>query len=36
VVVCVCNGMPGEPAHQARMREIHAAVYEDLGLKSAR
>jgi CubicO group peptidase (beta-lactamase class C family) len=32
VVACVCNGMPGEPAHQSRMRAIHAAVYEDLGL----
>jgi CubicO group peptidase (beta-lactamase class C family) len=32
VVSCVCNGMPGEPAHQSRMRTIHAAVYEDSGL----
>ena len=32
VVAIVCNGMPGEPAHQRRMRQILAAVYEDLGL----
>jgi CubicO group peptidase (beta-lactamase class C family) len=34
VVVCVCNGMPGEPAHQSRMRAIHTAVYKDLRLAS--
>jgi CubicO group peptidase (beta-lactamase class C family) len=33
VVACVCNGMPGEPAHQSRMRAIHAAIYEDLRLQ---
>ena len=32
VVACVCNGMPGEPAHQARMRRIHGAIYQDLGI----
>jgi len=31
-VVVVVNGMPGEAAHQARMRGILAAIYEDLGL----
>ena len=35
VVVCVCNGMPGEPAHQARMRALHAAIYEDLGMAAS-
>lgn len=32
VVAIVCNGMPGEVAHDRRMREIHTAIYEDLGL----
>jgi CubicO group peptidase (beta-lactamase class C family) len=32
VVAIVCNGMPGEPAHDKRMREIHASIYEELGL----
>ena len=32
VVAIVCNGMPGEPAHQQRMGRVLAAVYEDLGL----
>jgi CubicO group peptidase (beta-lactamase class C family) len=32
-VALVCNGMPGEPAHHARMREVHSAIYEELGLK---
>lgn len=31
-VAIVCNGTPGEEAHQRRMRAILAAVYEDLGL----
>jgi CubicO group peptidase (beta-lactamase class C family) len=31
-VAVVLNGMAGEAAHQARMRAILAAVYEDLGL----
>lgn len=31
-VAIVCNGMPGEPAHHARMRAVHAVIYEDLGL----
>lgn len=30
-VALVLNGMPGEAPHHARMREILAAVYEDLG-----
>lgn len=33
VAVAWCfNGMPGERIHQARQREVNAAVYEDLGL----
>jgi CubicO group peptidase (beta-lactamase class C family) len=32
VVTWVCNGMPGELRHDARVRAINAAVYEDLGL----
>jgi len=32
VVAWTCNGMPGEPTHQARNRAINAAVYEDLRL----
>ena len=31
-VAWLCNGMPGEPAHQQRQREINAAIYQDLGL----
>ena len=30
--VVICNGMPGEAAHQKRIRAILAATYEDLGL----
>lgn len=30
--VVLCNGMPGEEAHQARMRGILNALYGDLGL----
>lgn len=32
VVVVVTNGMPGEPRHNARNREINTAIYADLGL----
>jgi CubicO group peptidase (beta-lactamase class C family) len=32
VVAIVLNGTPGEAKHQQRMREILAAIYEDLGL----
>lgn len=32
VVVVIFNGMPGEEAHQKRMRATLEAVYEDLGL----
>jgi CubicO group peptidase (beta-lactamase class C family) len=34
VVVVIFNGMPGEAAHQERMRETLAAIYEDLGIGS--
>ena len=32
IVAVVFNGMPGEPAHAARMRALTTAVYEDLSL----
>lgn len=32
VAAIVCNGTPGEAAHDQRMRRIHAAIYNDLGL----
>jgi CubicO group peptidase (beta-lactamase class C family) len=32
VVAWVCNGMPGEEAHQKRQRAINTAIYEDLEL----
>jgi len=32
VVVLVFNGMPSEPVHQSRMREVLSALYVDLGL----
>lgn len=32
-VAIVCNGMPGEVAHDRRMRAVHAAIYEDLELR---
>jgi CubicO group peptidase (beta-lactamase class C family) len=32
VVAWVCNGMPGEAAHQQRNNAINRAIYEDLGL----
>ena len=32
VVTLVFNGMPGEPAHDRRLRAVTSAVYEDLGL----
>lgn len=35
VVAIVCNGMLGEPKHQRRARELHTAIYEDLGLATA-
>jgi CubicO group peptidase (beta-lactamase class C family) len=35
VVIVLCNGMPGEAAHDRRMREIHTAIYQDLGLANA-
>jgi CubicO group peptidase (beta-lactamase class C family) len=31
VLTWVCNGMPGEARHDARVRAINTAVYEDLG-----
>ncbi len=31
VAWCFC-GMPGEPIHQRRQREVNAAIYQDLGL----
>lgn len=34
VVAWVCDGMPGDPSHDARQRTINAAIYEDLGLAS--
>ena len=32
VVAAVANGMPGEPQHNRRFRELNSAIYEDLGL----
>ena len=32
VLTWVCNGMPGETRHDARVRAINAAVFEDLNL----
>ena len=32
VVACLFNGAPDEAKHDARMREVNAAIYEDLGL----
>jgi CubicO group peptidase (beta-lactamase class C family) len=32
VVTWACNGMPGELRHDARVKAMNAAVYEDLGL----
>jgi CubicO group peptidase (beta-lactamase class C family) len=34
VVAVVFNGMPGEAAHNNRIRDVASAVYEDLGLNS--
>ena len=31
-VGCYFNGMPGEAAHQKRLRAVLDALYEDLGL----
>ena len=33
VVAWHCNGQPGEPRHQRRVREINTLIYEELGLK---
>lgn len=33
VVIAGFNGMPGEPRHNQRVREINTAVYEDLGIE---
>jgi CubicO group peptidase (beta-lactamase class C family) len=35
VVACLFNGAPDEATHDRRMREVNAAIYEDLGLASA-
>jgi len=32
VVACLFNGAPDEKTHDARMREVNAAIYEDLAL----
>ena len=32
VVAWICNGMPGEPRHQARQRDINTAIYLDLAI----
>lgn len=32
VVVWISNGMPGEPKHQERVRDIQRSIYTDLGL----
>ena len=34
-VAVVCNGRPGEAKHDRRMRAIHAAIYQDLGIPAA-
>jgi CubicO group peptidase (beta-lactamase class C family) len=34
VIVCIFNGVAGEEAHQRRMREVLAAIYEDLSIAS--
>jgi CubicO group peptidase (beta-lactamase class C family) len=34
-VGCLFNGAPDEARHDARMREVNAAIYEDLGLVRA-
>lgn len=34
-VAWACNGLPGEPRHQKRARELNTALYEDLGLARA-
>ena len=35
VVACVFNGAPDEAKHDARMREVNALIYEELGLAAA-
>ena len=32
VVACLFNGAPDEPTHDARMRAVNAAIYQDLGV----
>ena len=32
VVAIVCNGMLGGPRHNRRARDLHSAIYEDLGI----
>jgi CubicO group peptidase (beta-lactamase class C family) len=32
VVAWICNGLPGEPRHQRRARELNSAIYRDLGI----
>lgn len=34
VVAVMLNGLPGEPKHQRRIREINTAIYEDLGISA--
>ena len=34
-VAIVCNGTPGEAAHDKRMRAVHSAIYQDLKLGGA-
>lgn len=34
VAAWMCNGMPGEPRHALRQREINQAIYEDLRLSA--
>jgi CubicO group peptidase (beta-lactamase class C family) len=34
VVAVVCNGTPGDAAHDRRMREIDSAIYADAGAKT--
>ncbi len=36
VVVAIANGCPGEERHNQRFRELNSAIYEDLGLATAR
>jgi CubicO group peptidase (beta-lactamase class C family) len=36
VVVWITNGMPGEPRHQSRIRDVQGSIYLELGLASSR